>query len=254
MHEAAHRSLFGSRRAERLRRAAGSARTRSGATSTPTARTTSSTTRRPAPRRIPDLALVTPFPITRASLRRKVWRDLSGQTGVKFARAAWARSVARAASEPEGAARVRSASLVTNALAARRARRARARRALPALGGRLAHDQHARHAHPRRSPSTRSRPTPTIRSATRARRSPRWWERLLDRAEPRQLPPRAPPADDGAALPPAARCTALLRERGAARRAPASRPAATRPSCATRPASRRPEGAELSASVLQRPR
>jgi fatty acid desaturase len=29
----------------------------------------------------PDLELATPFPITRASLRRKIWRDLSGQTG-----------------------------------------------------------------------------------------------------------------------------------------------------------------------------
>ena len=35
----------------------------------------------------PDLALATPFPITRASLRRKIWRDLSGQTGIKRARA-----------------------------------------------------------------------------------------------------------------------------------------------------------------------
>jgi fatty acid desaturase len=31
----------------------------------------------------PDLDLATPFPITRASLRRKIWRDLSGQTGYK---------------------------------------------------------------------------------------------------------------------------------------------------------------------------
>jgi len=36
--------------------------------------------------RDPDLKLATPFPITPASLRRKVWRDLSGQTGLKFAR------------------------------------------------------------------------------------------------------------------------------------------------------------------------
>src|SRR3990172_4074303 len=35
----------------------------------------------------PDLALANPFPITRASLRRKVWRDLSGRTGWKRARA-----------------------------------------------------------------------------------------------------------------------------------------------------------------------
>jgi fatty acid desaturase len=35
----------------------------------------------------PDLGLATPFPITRASLRRKIWRDLSGQTGWKRLRA-----------------------------------------------------------------------------------------------------------------------------------------------------------------------
>jgi fatty acid desaturase len=33
----------------------------------------------------PDLGLVTPFPITPASLWRKIWRDLSGQTGIKQA-------------------------------------------------------------------------------------------------------------------------------------------------------------------------
>lgn len=31
----------------------------------------------------PDLGLSRPFPISRASWRRKVWRDLSGQTGIK---------------------------------------------------------------------------------------------------------------------------------------------------------------------------
>lgn len=35
----------------------------------------------------PDLGLATPFPVTRASLRRKIWRDLSGQTGWKRAKA-----------------------------------------------------------------------------------------------------------------------------------------------------------------------
>ncbi|MBX3027035.1 fatty acid desaturase family protein [bacterium] len=43
----------------------------------------------------PDLALVRPFPVTGASLRRKLWRDLSGQTGRKFARAAFARTFGR---------------------------------------------------------------------------------------------------------------------------------------------------------------
>jgi len=35
----------------------------------------------------PDLALALPFPTTRASMRRKIWRDLSGQTGWKRAKA-----------------------------------------------------------------------------------------------------------------------------------------------------------------------
>jgi fatty acid desaturase len=45
--------------------------------------------------RDPDLGLIRPFPITRASLRRKIWRDLSGQTGVKFARGAFRRTFGR---------------------------------------------------------------------------------------------------------------------------------------------------------------
>ena len=31
----------------------------------------------------PDLALSAPFPVSKRSLRRKIWRDISGQTGVK---------------------------------------------------------------------------------------------------------------------------------------------------------------------------
>lgn len=41
----------------------------------------------------PDLVLITPFPITRESLRRKVWRDLSGQTGWKRAKATMKRDL-----------------------------------------------------------------------------------------------------------------------------------------------------------------
>lgn len=48
----------------------------------------------------PDLGLVRPFPITRRSLARKVWRDLSGQTGVKFARGAWNRTFVRWREDP----------------------------------------------------------------------------------------------------------------------------------------------------------
>lgn len=43
--------------------------------------------------RDPDLGLAAPFPVTPASFRRKVWRDLSGQTGVKQATAVFMRDV-----------------------------------------------------------------------------------------------------------------------------------------------------------------
>jgi fatty acid desaturase len=43
----------------------------------------------------PDLALASPFPITRSSLRRKIWRDLSGQTGWKRLRATLRRDLGR---------------------------------------------------------------------------------------------------------------------------------------------------------------
>jgi fatty acid desaturase len=48
----------------------------------------------------PDIGLIRPFPITRRSLGRKAWRDLSGQTGWKFARAAWKRTFGRAGTDP----------------------------------------------------------------------------------------------------------------------------------------------------------
>ena len=43
----------------------------------------------------PDLGLATPFPITRASMRRKIWRDLSGQTGWKRFKATLRRDLGR---------------------------------------------------------------------------------------------------------------------------------------------------------------
>ncbi len=43
----------------------------------------------------PDLGLATPFPITRESLRRKIWRDLSGQTGWKRAKVTLKRDLGR---------------------------------------------------------------------------------------------------------------------------------------------------------------
>jgi fatty acid desaturase len=63
----------------------------------------------------PDLGLVKPFPVTRASLRRKIWRDLSGRTGLKFARAAFARTFRRWRQDP-AARRAARGVLVTNAL------------------------------------------------------------------------------------------------------------------------------------------
>ena len=64
--------------------------------------------------RDPDLVLVAPFPITRASLRRKVWRDLSGRTGMKFARGSFARTFRRW--RDPAARRAATGVLVTNAL------------------------------------------------------------------------------------------------------------------------------------------
>jgi fatty acid desaturase len=64
--------------------------------------------------RDPDLGLVAPFPITRGSLRRKIWRDLSGRTGIKFARGSWKRSV-QSWNDPSGRAATIGV-LVTNAL------------------------------------------------------------------------------------------------------------------------------------------
>ena len=43
----------------------------------------------------PDRSLASPFPISSKSLRRKVWRDLSGQTGWKRAVATWRRDLDR---------------------------------------------------------------------------------------------------------------------------------------------------------------
>ncbi len=49
----------------------------------------------------PDIGLTRPFPVTRRSLWRKIGRDLSGRTGIKFARAAYRRSFGQW-SDPEG--------------------------------------------------------------------------------------------------------------------------------------------------------
>jgi fatty acid desaturase len=47
----------------------------------------------------PDLDLATKFPVTRASMRRKIWRDLSGQVGWKRARATLRRDLFDATSK-----------------------------------------------------------------------------------------------------------------------------------------------------------
>lgn len=64
----------------------------------------------------PDIGLVLPFPITQTSLRRKIWRDLSGQTGRKFARGAWKRSIARWRAGDANGRRAFIGFAVTNAL------------------------------------------------------------------------------------------------------------------------------------------
>ena len=61
----------------------------------------------------PDLGLVKPFPITRSSFKRKVWRDLSGRTGIKFATFAFKRTFGRAR-ENEVARRAAIGFAVTN--------------------------------------------------------------------------------------------------------------------------------------------
>jgi fatty acid desaturase len=63
----------------------------------------------------PDIGLVKPFPVTGSSLRRKLWRDLSGQTGRKFARGAWNRTFRRYTTDPV-ARRAAQGVAVTNAL------------------------------------------------------------------------------------------------------------------------------------------
>lgn len=63
----------------------------------------------------PDLGLVTPFPITKDSMRRKVWRDLSGQTGRKFFQAGLRRTFGRYHTDPD-ARRAAQGVLITNAV------------------------------------------------------------------------------------------------------------------------------------------
>ncbi|GIW42646.1 MAG: hypothetical protein KatS3mg076_3223 [Candidatus Binatia bacterium] len=50
----------------------------------------------------PDLGLATPFPVSRASMRRKVLRDLTGRTGLKFARFALDRDTGLFSGKPRG--------------------------------------------------------------------------------------------------------------------------------------------------------
>ena len=94
MHEASHRSLLRDKRWNDL---VGNwlCAYPSGPISTPTAPYHLQHHAKTWTKDDPDLGLVLPFPITPASLRRKFWRDLSGQTGRKFARGAWKRSIAR---------------------------------------------------------------------------------------------------------------------------------------------------------------
>lgn len=62
----------------------------------------------------PDLGLATPFPVSRASLRRKILRDLTGRTGWKFARASWKRTFGRYVAGDARARRAANGVVITN--------------------------------------------------------------------------------------------------------------------------------------------
>lgn len=73
----------------------------------------------------PDLDLAKPFPITRQSLRRKIWRDLSGQTGWKRFKATLRRDLsisngksARKGNDPSAAKALRGVALTNVAMLA----------------------------------------------------------------------------------------------------------------------------------------
>jgi fatty acid desaturase len=49
----------------------------------------------------PDIGLARPFPITRESMRRKIMRDLTGRTGIKFAKGSFKRTFGRWAEDAD---------------------------------------------------------------------------------------------------------------------------------------------------------
>ncbi len=125
----------------------------------------------------PDLALSAPFPITRKSLWRKIVRDLTGQTFLKQR----TRAIVR---QPQSPAKSSTAS--NGALPARERAAARGPHALLAIGGPTSRSGSCRWRRGCRwsracatSPSTRASTPRTIRSRTRARRSPTFVERLF---------------------------------------------------------------------------
>jgi len=61
----------------------------------------------------PDIGLTRPFPITRESMRRKILRDLTGRTGIKFAKGSYKRTFGRWG-EDEDARRAAIGVAVTN--------------------------------------------------------------------------------------------------------------------------------------------
>ncbi|MBK7973982.1 MAG: fatty acid desaturase [Deltaproteobacteria bacterium] len=168
----------------------------------------------------PDLALAAPFPVTRASMRRKILRDLTGRTAAKRVLYTIARHAGRVPDLTGGAVAPRRESLigmaVTNAVLLG-AGDGRPSGALSLVGGCVVHHappgdpaaldrrardgagshrSHAEHPHHAREPA----------------RAP------ARRAQLRELPPRAPPGDDRAALPPAAHAPDAPRARCPRRR------------------------------------
>ena len=161
--------------AERLGRQLARAPTRCGPRSSRTAATTWSTTRRPARRATPTSGSSRPSRSRATSFRRKVIRDLSGQTGLKQAKAVFLRDVGWGAGRnqrDQGMSRGERPDVGWRKLAAGRAHERGAARhpdacgspgAVPARGSSPGSRPTGSSPASARSPSTRSPPTRTTR-------------------------------------------------------------------------------------------
>lgn len=149
----------------------------------------------------PDLGLAAPFPITRRSLRRKIWRDLSGQTGFKFAQAAWKRTFGRYGRDPVATRAARGVAITNGLLLALLAAFGHPELWLLWAGAWLTTNTLVTRIRSIAEHALTPDPGDPLKN-TRTTLA-RWWERLLIAPPPRLLPSRAPPLDDGPALQPA---------------------------------------------------